>query len=134
VPAQPKKAIITRAKVDQLEKVAGQLEGMHSELSALAKKSPNDGVNKFKLKFVNSMLADCIDLLGGEYSPFEDFQEFNPDDVPSNSDVTFIVAQYIQALEKFRSDNINQKPSGWYYNLAESENPVRAAPPAKLTK
>ncbi len=40
----------TKEDVDKLEKVIGQLNGLHAEVSQLAKKSPNDGVNAFKLK------------------------------------------------------------------------------------
>ena len=35
--------------IDKFEKVQGQLESLLSEIAVLAKKSPNDGVNKFKL-------------------------------------------------------------------------------------
>jgi hypothetical protein len=127
--------VITRESIDRLEKAIGQLEGIHSELSALNKKSPNDGVNKFKLQFVNVVLRDCNSLLGETYRPAGGFEEFNEDDVPSNSDVTFIASQYLQALEKFRTDNI--KESGfrvWSYDVPLGEVQVRAAPPAKLKR
>src|ERR1035437_4978603 len=86
--------MITRAKADQLEKLAGQLKGIHEELSALAKKSPNDGVNSFKLKFANMVLSQCNELLEANYRPVGALKQFDPDDLPSNSDVTFIFAQY----------------------------------------
>jgi len=127
--------VITRETIDRLEKVIGQLEGIHSELSALNKKSPNDGVNKFKLQFVNVVLCECNSLLGETYQPAGGFKEFNEDDVPSNSDVTFIASQYLQALEKFRTDNIIE--SGfrvWSYDVPQGELRVRAAPPAKLKR
>jgi hypothetical protein len=108
--ARPKTgAPVTEAQVDQLEKLIGQLGGIHEEIGALSKKSPNDAVNKFKLTFVNATIAQCNDLLGGDYRPIGDFKEFNPDDVPSNSDVTLIAALYLEALEKFRSDHIRQE-------------------------
>jgi len=131
--------MITRAKADQLEKLIGQLKGIHEELSALAKKSPNDGVNTFKLKFVNSALSKCNALLGVAYRPLGDFESFDLDDVPSNSDVTFVFSQYLQALEKFRSDNVkisdtDEEFGGWIYDIPKKDGVMRAAPPQQLKR
>ena len=41
--------------IDEFEKVEGQLMGFHQEVQNLAKKSPDDGVNKFKLRHINSL-------------------------------------------------------------------------------
>jgi hypothetical protein len=38
---------LNKLAIDQLEKLLGQLRGLHVEVSALSKKSPNDGVNEF---------------------------------------------------------------------------------------
>jgi hypothetical protein len=129
--ARPKRAAITPAQVDQLEKLVGQLAGIHTEISALAKKSPNNAVNKFKLGFVNATIRACNDLLKDGYLPVGDFQEFNMDDVPSNSDVTLVASLYLEALEKYRSDHITPKLGVWYYNLP-GDVEVRASRPAKL--
>ncbi len=126
--------LITSAKVDQLETLTGQLKSIHSELSALGKKSPNVAVNKFKLKFINRVLSQCNSFLRKQYKPFDEFTEFDVDDIPSNSDVTFIVAHYMQATEKFRSDNITEDGVDWYYDLDGEEEPIPTAPPAKLRK
>lgn len=130
--------MITRAKADQIEKLIGQIAGIHKELSALAKKSPNDGVNNFKLKFVNSALSQSNLVLGVDYRPLGDFEVFNLDDVPSNSDVTFVLSQYLQGLEKFRSDNVkisDDEPFGvWIYDIPKKDGVMRAAPPQKLKR
>ena len=126
--------MITRIQADRLEKLMGQLEGIHVELSALAKKSPNDAVNAFKLRFVNEVLLNCAELLSGGYCPVGGFKEFNLDDVPSYSDVTFVASQYLQALEKMRSDNIELRVSRWWYVLPKDEPQLQAAPPAKLRR
>jgi hypothetical protein len=123
-----------RQEVDLLETLVGQLAGHHSEITALAKKSPNDAVNPFKLKFINATLADCNRLLGETYKPFDDFGTFDVDQVPSNSDVTFILAQYIQAVEKLRCDNIFTDRGRWFYRLSDSKDEIRTAPPAKIEK
>lgn len=111
----------------------GSLEGLHREISALAKKSPNDGLNQFKLKFLNSVLADANDLLGNSYKPLDGFEQFNSDDVPTNSDATFVLTCYLEEIERMRADNITRLSIGhWKYNLSDSEDIIRTAPPKKI--
>lgn len=125
-----------REEVDLFEKVNGQLEALHAEILALSKKSPNDGVNKFKLKFVNRVLDQANDLLEDKYRPFADFESFEEDDVPSNSDVTMILAQYLNCMEKLRSDNIADVglfgQDNWVWIIEDQETKIRVAPPKKL--
>jgi hypothetical protein len=126
--------MLKRDQVDELEKLIGQLQAIHAELSALAKKSPADGVNPFKLQFINRTLKSCNELLGKKYKPFEEFEDFNADDVPSNSDVTFIISQYMQATEKIRADNIHQEDydENWYYTVSGGGKSIQTGPPAKI--
>lgn len=123
---------MTREEVEAFEKVFGQMEGVHSEISALAKKSPNDGLNKFKLRFVNAAITAANAILANGYLPFNDFEKFDEDDLPTNSDVTFIVGQYIEELERYRADNIKLYGGRWVYNLPEKEPQVYTAPPKKI--
>lgn len=124
--------MLKRLDVDEIERLIGQLDGHHSEVTALTKKSPNDAVNDFKLKFINTTIVKCNHFLGEQYKPFIDFSSFDSDDVPSNSDVTFILAQYKQAIEKLRSDNVYREGSFWYYRLEDSDEKLRTAPPLKI--
>ena len=124
-----------RTQIDKLEKLIGQLESFYKELAILSKKSPNDAVNTFKLRFINMTLKNCNAFLCKEYKPFDDFNQFDIDDVPSNSDLTLIIAQYMQAMEKFRSDNIYEDSlDEWYYRTGDSDEEIRTAPPAKIKK
>ncbi|MEI9476589.1 MAG: hypothetical protein WCO26_08445 [Deltaproteobacteria bacterium] len=54
--------------IDRFEKTLTQLEALHSEVSVLSKKSPNDGLNEFKLGLVNSVLQEANSLLGDTYN------------------------------------------------------------------
>ena len=125
-----------RADVDRFEKLTAQLESLHAELTVMAKRSPNDAVNAFKLKFINLTLEQSNALFGESYRPFADFEKFSSDDMPSNSDVTFIVSQYIECAEKFRADNIRHRGGVWWWRIdgEEDEVTVRAAAPKKITK
>lgn len=108
---------MNRKQLDTFEKLIGQLKGVYDELSVLSKKSPNDAVNNFKLQFVNTLLASCNVLLGQQYRPFSDFQQFDKDAMPQNSDVVFILSQYIECFEKLRSDNVIWKDYAWRWAL-----------------
>lgn len=110
-----------REDVDRFEKLVGQFQGLYDEVAVLSKKSPNDAMNKFKLRFTNSLLGQGNDLLGEKYIPFDNFSEFDEDDVPQNSDVVFILAQYLQCFEKLRADNVIQRYRDWYWTLEASE-------------
>ncbi len=121
--------------VSTFEKLVAQLQSLHSEITALGKKSPKDAVNTFELKFINSALEKCNAFLGEEYRPFDDFSTFSSDDVPSNSDVTFIISQYIECAEKFRADNIFTRHSWWFWKIdgeSEDKATIRTASPRKL--
>ena len=99
--------------VDIFEKLVGQLQSLYDEIAILSKKAPNDAVNKFKLKFINNLLSQANDLLGQEYAPFTDFTQFDEDSVPQNSDVAFILSQYLQCFEKLRADNVVMHAGYW---------------------
>jgi hypothetical protein len=93
--------------IDKFKKILNQLEGLHEEIANLSKKSYTDALNDFKLKMVNQILKRANNLLGEDYKPFEDFDEFDIDDVPTNSDVTLVLSQYINCMESLREENIS---------------------------
>lgn len=109
--------------VDRFEKVVGQLQSVYDELALLSKKSPNDAVNKFKIRFVNKLLGEGLELLGDKYRPFEDFSEFSEDEVPQNSDVVFMLTQYLQCFEKLRADNVVYDTGRWYWKVLDRDHP-----------
>ena len=126
---------MTEAEINNFEKVQAQLESLHSEISALTKKSQNDALNKFKLKFVNQSLEEANKLLGKNYKPFEDFEKFDENDLPSNSDVTMMLGQYLNCMEKLRADNIDRNTVGhwvWAAGTKRELTGIRTSPPQKL--
>lgn len=127
--------MFTVEDVDALEKLISKVDAVNMEVSILSKKSPNDAINGFKLNLINSILKGCNDFLGEKYKPLLEFDVFDSDDVPSNSDVVFILKQYDEALEKIRSDNIRfDGMSEWYFEVNDEHGNMRAAPPRKLTR
>lgn len=122
----------TKEDVENLEKLTGQLNSLHAEVTALAKKSPSDAVNTFKLKLTNKVLELGNQILGDKYRPFPDFEGFNSDDLPSTSDVAMVLGQYIEEAERFRSDNVVVDSGWWYYRVDGKRSDIRSAPPSKI--
>jgi hypothetical protein len=122
----------SREDVEKLEKLIGQLNGLHAELSRLAGNSPNDELDLFKLKIVNTVLKTASEVLGRGYLPFDDFSQFTADDLPTNTDVTVILTQYINQAERFRSDNVICYADTWVYQVNGSPSDILARPPSKV--
>lgn len=123
---------MTKQEVDNFEKLQAQLEGLHNEISALSKKSQNDALNKFKLKFVNKILSDSNDLLGENYKPFSDFETFEENDMPTNSDVAMMLTQYLSCFEKLRADNVKQERMNWYWVIDGKQSDIKTVMPKKI--
>lgn len=132
---------MTEKEIDTFEKVQTQLEGMYKEISILSKKSQNDGVSLFKLKFINIILLDSNNILGNTYKPFDKFDIFDEDSIPTNSDVAIILNQYLNCFEKLRADNIyvnkfyngNKYESEWLWKIkGENSKTIKTSEPKKI--
>ncbi len=124
---------MTELEVNKFEKIQSQIEGLYKEIGILSRKTPNDAVNKFKLKFINQLLVEANTLLTGNYKPLEGFETFEEDDLPSNSDVTFIFEQYLNCLEKLRGDNVMRTSmNSWYWLVDGEESTIKTSLPKKL--
>jgi hypothetical protein len=98
---------MNKQQVEEYLKLQLQMKSTYDEIAILSKKKPADTINLFKLKLVNNILERANVLLKGNYKPFpEEFSLFNSDDMPTNSDVVFMLSHYLTALEKLRCDNI----------------------------
>lgn len=104
----------TKEDVWEFEKLEQQLHSFLDEMSALSSKKPDGPVNKFKLKFINAIL-DGINKLITDYRPFPDFEQFDVDTLPTNSDVVVILSQYAGAVLRFRTENTRYENSNWYW-------------------
>jgi len=122
-----------QSDIDKFEKAEAQLDALHKELGVLSKKKPNDGINPFKLKLVNSVLRKANELLEKKYKPFSDFELFDLDDIPTNSDVVMILAQYLNCMEKLRSDNIGFDGDSWVWFVNGNETEIKTSHPKKLS-
>lgn len=116
--------------IERLEKLIGQLKAFHAEIGQLAKKSPNDALNDFKLGLINKTISLANSVLGKEYIPFEGFSGFEKDDMPSNSDVTTMISQYLEEAERWRSRHVRYHHGNYVYFVNNEATDVKAAPPS----
>lgn len=118
--------------VHTFQKTETQLEGLYQEIATLTKKFPNDAVNIFKLKFINQVLTEAHHVLTDKYRPFRDFQTFKEDDLPSNSDVTLILSQYLNCMEMLRADNTKLESFRWWWVVDGKTSDLQTSPPRNL--
>ena len=112
---------MTREEIATFDKVAVQLDSFYTETAVLVKKDPKAEMNVFKLKLINKVLVKANEILG-LMKPFDDFTEFDLDDIPNNGDVAMILGQYISCLEELRKDNVHISSGWWYWSVDGDEN------------
>lgn len=104
---------------ERLLKLRPQIDEALKSFDDLSKKKPNDLVNLFKLRFINSLLNEANDILTDERHPDASFRIFNEDELPSNSDVVMMISQYSTAMKRFYNDSailIFGRLKGWVVN------------------
>lgn len=87
---------MVKKKLD-LDNVYQHIDTLRTEIALLSAKKPNDPVNKFKLKYINQTISDSNEILGAK-KPYESFDTFSEDDLPTNSDVLMMLSLYYSAL------------------------------------
>ena len=120
----------TQEDIDAFEKLELQIHACRREIAELSRKKPNDAVNKFKLGHINAMLIKCNELLD-EDIPLDGFMVFDVDQVPTNSDAVFVLAQYTDALHRFRTRHTEVYLNELFWKLADGSKRIRAPRPSE---
>ena len=119
---------MNKSEVEEFRKMAAQLDALHQEALAASKKSPDKPVSAFKVKLANSVVIDAKKVLGLS-APALNFETFDEDDLPSNSDLSFVATQFVECAEKVRAENIRRYSGNWYWVISgEVSNIVATAP------
>ncbi len=121
-------------EIDLFEKLQLRLEGVYNEIKALSNKRSDDAINLFKLQLINQMLLDSNKFLQEKNLPFKGFLKFNEAELPTNSDVVFILSGYLSAFEKIRIENIEESYGKWYWKVGGELSDIRTSPPQTLRK
>jgi len=119
--------------IDFYEKVQSQIERLYTEVSLLSKSKADNPINQFKLKFIDEKLKEANTLLVGTFKPFADFDTFDETSLPTNSDVVFILSQYLDCLEGWRSANVMEIDFQWYWKTDGSER-IQASPATRFRR
>lgn len=121
--------------VDVFKTINAQLFDMHKEMSEMSKKKPDNPINKFKLKYINKIVENANKVLGKNFKPFDDFELFDEDDLPTNSDIAIMLSQYQNAMEKLRCNNIKENYRGnWVWVVEGKESDIETARPSSKFK
>jgi hypothetical protein len=122
-------AWITKSDVVTFEKVVGQIISLRDDFSVQAKSKPDNLLNLFKLEFVNEKLAEANKILTGDHKPFKSFEQFDPDKLPSNSDVQLVLSQYLACLERWRSAHVYYDSASykWFWRVQDDKINADAA-------
>lgn len=86
------------------------------------------------MKFVNQTIDEANKILGNKNKPFNNFDKFDDNDLPTNSDVTMMLGQYLNCMEKLRADNVvhNSYRNSWYWLIDNKESTIKTASPQKI--
>ena len=124
---------MNKNEVEKFIKIQSQMEEMHNEISILSKKSKDDALSEFKLSFVNNLLEEANGILNEKYKPFKDFELFNKDKMPTNSDVVMVLSQYLACLENVRYDNIDDHFGEWFWIIDKKTTDIKTHKPKKVS-
>jgi hypothetical protein len=122
---------VTREQVEKFEQIAAHLTALHQEFAVQAKSKPDNPINPFKLRIVNEKLGGANAILAGEFKPFEDFELFDANELPSNSDIALVLSTYLASLERWRSAHVKVE-SGSYVWRTEDETRIAASKPTRF--
>lgn len=119
----------SESDIGDFERVESQLKVFRREIAGLSHKKPNDGVNKFKLGYINTAIEEANAILGDE-RPLQGFEHFSPDDVPTNSDVAFVLAQYTEIIFRVRQENTMAHRGKYYWIVKNKMSERETKPPS----
>jgi hypothetical protein len=118
-------------QVNLYDRLTPQLAALRSEMALLSKGKPDNPLNKFKLLYVNQLLADANTLLTDAQAPLRGFKQFDEAAMPSNSDVVLVLSQYLTALESWRSANVKSIGYSWYWDTEVGAGSIRSDAPTR---
>lgn len=105
---------LTSKQIEDFRSIIANLDGIQTEITAAVKRRASEPVSNFQLNLINGVLAKANTILGA-HKPVDNFEQFDADDIPTAADVSMIVSQYVEALEKVRCGHINKVYGTWVW-------------------
>lgn len=105
----------------EFDKLEYRLNSVFIEFDKLSKKKPDDVINPYKLKIINSLLGEINNLFDKGDIPIDKFTLFEDSELPTYSDIVIVLTQFLEKLDYFRFRNIISDFSGVYWILDKGE-------------
>lgn len=94
----------TQKEIDIYDELKPKIVSVRDTIKGLSSKKPDETLNSFKVKRINILLEKANTLLG-ELKPYDDFDTFSEDLLPSNSDALMILELYLGAFNRYWHNN-----------------------------
>lgn len=94
----------TQKEIDIYEELRPKITSVRDTIKALSSKKPDEILNLFKIRRINILLEQANSLLK-DIKPYNDFNIFEEDELPSNSDVLLILELYLEAFHRYWINN-----------------------------
>lgn len=94
----------TQKEIDIYDELKPKIVSVRDTIKGLSSKKPDETLNSFKVKRINILLEKANTLLG-ELRPYDDFDTFSEDLLPSNSDALMILELYLGAFNRYWHNN-----------------------------
>jgi hypothetical protein len=109
---------VSLEEVQKFEMVKPQLDAMRLEFNQLKAKKPEAPVSKTKIKMVNAVLKDALELL--DRLPESKYLALlDEDDIPQVSDVAMLLSQFEKAMSRF--EVLHKQNSRWFLNKVDAK-------------
>ncbi len=109
---------ISLAEVQKFEMVEPQLDALRLEFNQLKAKKPEAPVSKTKIKMVNAVLKDALELL--ERLPEAKYLSLlEEDDIPQVSDVAMLLSQFEKAMSRF--EFLHKQNGRWFLDQSDAK-------------
>lgn len=94
----------TQREIDIYEELKPKITSVRDTIKVLSSKKPDETLNLFKVRRINILLEQANSFLE-DAKPYNDFDTFIEDELPSNSDVLLILELYLEAFHRYWKNN-----------------------------
>ena len=96
--------MMKKEEIERYEELLSKLVSIKNDIAQQSSKKPSDQLNKFKIKYINDVLAKVNSLIGKD-KPYDDFDIFDEVALPTNSDALMIINLYLNGMHRFKIHN-----------------------------
>lgn len=100
------------------------LIAMRNEYTELTKKKPDTTLSKLKVKTVNRLLNDILELVVQDDDAKKYLDLLDDDDLPQFSDVVIILSQYVSIMTRIRKNSTYKDAEGDEHWILDDEKDV----------